>query len=151
MAIAALQARRSIRCYDPNYVIPKEDMDKIINAALNSPTALNAQETDLIVVTNKELIQKANDAVFNTLDDKTKQRFLGRKERYHTTQEIMYDCSALILLVKNERAKPEIVGIDSGILAMAVMTAAQDLGLGTVPMAIVVRPQVEEVFGLAPG
>lgn len=151
MALEVLKARRSIRCYDPEYVIPKEDLQKILDAALNSPSTLNAQENDIIVVTNKELIQKANDVVYSALDDKSKERFINRQKRYGVKQIIMYDCSALILLVKNERANPMVLGVDTGILAMSIMTAAESIGLSTVAMGIVVRPQVEQLFNLAPG
>ena len=54
--LEALNTRRSVRNFDPSFVIPKEDLDKIIKAALNSPSAINLQEHDLIVVTNKEKI-----------------------------------------------------------------------------------------------
>ena len=53
-AIEAIERRRTIRQYDPDYVIPKEIMDKIMNAAQLSPTACDFQGQDYIVVTNKE-------------------------------------------------------------------------------------------------
>lgn len=150
MAIAALKARRSIRCYEPDYVIPKEDMEKILDAAINTPSALNCQELDLVVVTNKERIQKVNDVVYDILDPSVQQRYIDRQKRYGVSQKIMYDASALILIVKNERASGQ-EKVDAGMMAMSIIAAAQDLGLSTVPLGIIVRPQVEEMFGLAPG
>ena len=56
--LAALERRRTIRNYDPNWQIPKDQMDKIMNAAQLSPTACNFQGQDYIVVTNKEKLAK---------------------------------------------------------------------------------------------
>ncbi len=150
MSISQLKSRRTIRCYDPNYVIPKEDLEKIVDAAFNSPSAMNVQETDLVVVTNKEKLQKLNDAVFASLDEKSQQMYLGMQKQTHVKQEVLYDCSAVFLLVKNERASPAIQQLDSGILAMSVLMAAHDLGLGTVPLGTLIRPQTQEVLGLPP-
>ena len=49
MSIQTLLDRRSIRAYDPTYEIPKDVLSKIVQAALNSPTALNRQDIDLVV------------------------------------------------------------------------------------------------------
>ena len=45
-AIEALNTRRSVRNFDPGFVIPEEDLKTIISSALNSPSAINLQEHD---------------------------------------------------------------------------------------------------------
>ena len=57
-ALEALEKRRTIRNYDPDWKIPKEQLDKIMHAAVISPTACDFQGQDFLVVTNKEKISK---------------------------------------------------------------------------------------------
>ncbi|KAH0793324.1 nitroreductase family protein [Histomonas meleagridis] len=149
--VEALKTRRSIRNFDPNYELTKEELDTIVECALNSPSALNLQENDLIIIRNKELIQKIDNTVFSKLDNFFQERFLTRQKRYGVTNPVTYDCSALIMIVKNERSKEGYVQLDSGILAMSILTAAQAVGLGSVPIGVLVRPDVEEIIGVEKG
>ena len=57
-ALEALEKRRTIRNYDPDWKIPKEQLDKIMHAAVISPTTCDFQGQDFLVVTNKEKISK---------------------------------------------------------------------------------------------
>ena len=59
--LEAIQTRRSIRHFDPNYTIPKEDLHKIVDLTLLSPTAMNKQGIDLVVVTNRQKIDEATE------------------------------------------------------------------------------------------
>ena len=52
-----LKHRRTIRNYDPDYQIPQEHLDEILNAAQISPTSKDLQEVDFIVLRNKEKIK----------------------------------------------------------------------------------------------
>ena len=150
MAVEALKARRSIRNFDPTYEITKEQMDTIVECALNSPTALNKQGNNLIIITNKETIAKIDAVALDSVNDQIKERFLTRQKRYSTKNPVTCDCSALILIVKNERSSG-CESVDCGIMAMSIMAAAQGLGLWSVPLGIIARPQVEEVVGIEKG
>ena len=50
--------RRACRKFNPNKMIAKEDLDKIVQAGLLAPSAMNKQEGVVIVVTNKEIRDK---------------------------------------------------------------------------------------------
>ena len=104
-ALEALNTRRSVRNFDPSFTIPKEDLDKIISAALNSPTAVNLQEHDLVVITKKEKIASKDKIVFPLCPPAFQERFKKRQEQFGTINPVTYDCSALILIVENERAQ----------------------------------------------
>lgn len=52
-----IQKRRSIRSYT-NQPIPREDLEKIINAGRLAPSGNNRQPWDFIVVTDRAMIQK---------------------------------------------------------------------------------------------
>ena len=52
-AIEALEKRKVKKNYDCNFIIPKEQLDKIINSAKNTLLAYNFQNI-FIVVSNQE-------------------------------------------------------------------------------------------------
>lgn len=53
----AIEARRSVKHYDPAFVMPEEDLQKILDAALLSPTSFNIQNWRFVVV--RDVDQKA--------------------------------------------------------------------------------------------
>jgi nitroreductase len=54
----AIQQRRSIKHYDPNHVMTKDEIDTLLSHAILSPTAFNIQNWRFVVVTDKALRQK---------------------------------------------------------------------------------------------
>ena len=81
--LEALERRRTIRQYDPDWQIPKDQMDKIMHAAQLSPTACNYQGQDYIVVTNKEKLAQMEKIVIDSLPEVNfKKHFAQRKERH---------------------------------------------------------------------
>ena len=147
-ALEALNTRRSIRNFDPSFVIPKEDLEKIISAGLNSPSAVNLQEHDLIVITNKEKIAAVDKVVFPLCPPQFQERFKKRQEQFGTINPVTYDCSALILIVENERCQEKWGNLDAGILSMGLMIAAEGLGYHSVALGIIAMPEVEKLFDL---
>ena len=69
--IDALLKRRTVRNYLPD-PIPEEHMNKIMEAAKNSPTAGNYQGYDFIVVTNQQKLLELEKAFIASLDEKMK-------------------------------------------------------------------------------
>ena len=57
-ALEALEKRRTKKNYDSDKKIPKEQLDKILNAELLSTTVCDYQGEDFIVVINKETLVK---------------------------------------------------------------------------------------------
>ena len=147
-ALDVLNTRRSVRNFDPSFVIPKEDLDKIIKAALNSPSAINLQEHDLIVISNKEKIAEIDKVVFPACPPMFQEKFKQRQKEFGTINPVTYDCSALVLIVENERIKEKWGNLDAGILSMGLMIAAEGLGYHSVALGIIAIPQVEKLLGL---
>ena len=147
-ALEALNTRRSVRNFEPSFVIPKEDLDKIISAALNSPSAINLQDHDLIVITNKEKIAEIDKIVFPICSPQFQEKFKKRQEEFGTINPVTYDCSALVLIVENERAQEKWGNLDAGIISMGLMIAAEALGYNSVTLGIIAMPEVEKLFGL---
>jgi nitroreductase len=54
----AIYARRAVKHYDPNFVMPEEDLHKILEAAIQAPTSFNIQHWRFVVVRDKALRQQ---------------------------------------------------------------------------------------------
>ena len=144
-ALEALEKRRTIRNYDPDWKIPKEQLDKILNAALLSPTACDFQGEDFIVVTNKEKLAKLEEVVINYLpENDLKKHFLERRERHGVKNVVTCDAPMVILIVKNERASEDWIKIDCGIASMSIMIAAQNFGIESMCLGVVAMKETQE-------
>jgi nitroreductase len=53
--IEAIYKRRSVKQYDPDRVMPEDDLRKLLEAAVQSPTSFNVQHWRFVVVRDKEL------------------------------------------------------------------------------------------------
>ena len=154
--LAALERRRTIRNYDPNWQIPKDQMDKIMNAAQLSPTACNFQGQDYIVVKNKEKLAKLEKIIIDSLpEDNFKKHFVERKERHGVNNVVTCDAPCVVLIVKNERANEDWIKIDAGIACMSIIMAAQNFGIESMCLGVVAmkctQDKCEELFGLKKG
>ena len=56
--IDAIHSRRSVKHYDADYAIPEADLQKILEAAIQSPTSFNIQHWRFVVVKDKALRQQ---------------------------------------------------------------------------------------------
>ena len=149
----ALERRRTVRNYDPNYQIPKDKIEKIMKLAQHSPTACDFQGQDYVVVTNKEKLEKLEKIIVDNLPEgNLKTHFIERKQRHNVKNVVTCDATTIVLIVKNERAANEWINIDSGIAAMSIMLADQGFGIESMCLGIVnlptTRNKCEELFGL---
>ncbi|MCX6255916.1 MAG: nitroreductase family protein [Bacteroidia bacterium] len=53
-----IRSRESIRNYDPNRPVPKEILERILNAGRLAPSACNYQPWKFLVISSSELIEK---------------------------------------------------------------------------------------------
>ena len=63
--IEAIYSRRAVKHYDPNHVMPAEDVRKVFEAAIQSPTSFNIQHWRFVVVRDKELRKQIRAAGFD--------------------------------------------------------------------------------------
>lgn len=61
----AIEKRRAVKHFDPNYIITKQEIDKILSAAILSPTSYNIQNWRFVVVTDKETKARLRQASWN--------------------------------------------------------------------------------------
>mgnify|MGYP000051619997 CR=1 FL=1 len=148
---SAIQTRRSIRHFDPNYTIPKEDLHKIVDLTLLSPTAMNKQGIDLVVVTNRQKIDEATEITFRSIDARAQKRFIDRQHESGVNNALSYDASCIIFLTANERADPSFIGIDTGIMCMSIMAAARHYNYQAICLGILLagnKNELEKLLGI---
>ena len=54
----AIKKRRSIRKYDPKYVVPDSDIELLLEAGMLAPSAVNMRPWEFIVVKNREKLDE---------------------------------------------------------------------------------------------
>ena len=150
MALAALKRRRTIRNFDPEFVIPKEQLEEIMNAGTIAPTGMNTQDVDYICITNKDKIKAISKTAYEGFPKEVKASFDVRKGKYSVKDVVMCDCSAVVLAVKNERGS-EYSAVDAGLGIMSIITAAQEFGIDSMCLGCIVSPKVEELLNLQKG
>ena len=80
--LEALKHRRTIRNYEPDYQIPKEQLDEILNAAQIAPTSKDLQEVDFIVLRNKEKLNEIEKVILNDFPEDIRKKFEERRQIY---------------------------------------------------------------------
>lgn len=111
--LEAIRSRRSIRKYKSNPV-PKELLDKIIEAGLYAPSGMGQQATIIISVTNKEIRDKLS---------KLNAKIMG------SDSDPFYGAPA-VLIVLADKTRPTCV-YDGSLVMQNLMLAAHELGLGS--------------------
>jgi nitroreductase len=155
MTIAALESRHTYRAYDATYAIPRSQLEEILRVSLLSPTARNVQEIDFVTIASRAKIDEISELVISTWPDSIRgprsERILG----LGCKNVLTCDASALIFIVRNERAsQTQWTDFDAGIAAMSVMVAARAFDLHTMCLGLVIRgdkAKLESALGIAEG
>ena len=114
----AITARRNVREYDER-PIPPDDLDRILEAGRRSPSSMNQQPWDFIVVTQRAGLRQLADV-------------------WHYGGHIAGAAAAVALLspASQDPAARETYAFDLGQAGMSMMLAAADLGIGSCHSAI---------------
>ena len=51
----AIYGRRAVKHFDPNHEMPEDDLKKLLEAAIQSPTSFNIQHWRFVIVRDSEL------------------------------------------------------------------------------------------------
>ncbi|MDR3286023.1 MAG: nitroreductase [Prevotellaceae bacterium] len=117
-------SRHSIRAYQLRQV-DKDTLDKIMEAAINAPSAMNKQPWDVRVVRNADLLAKLKDAGAN-----------------------FFDAPTLIIVACD--SENHYAPFDAGLFSQTLMLSAESFGLGTVALGSVPnalnKPESEELL-----
>ncbi len=126
-----LRSRRNVRAYEDR-PIAREDLDRILEAGRRSPSSMNQQAWDFVVVTERERL-----------------RDLARTWRYAAHVGTSAATIALCMPTSGDRDERETFQYDLGQVTMSMMLAAADLGIGSGHASVGDQPLARQVLGLA--
>lgn len=148
--------RKSVRNYDENFKIPRNELNEMLELALRAPSSMNLQPTRMIVVESKEAKDKIRPHMFgNILQLDTSSAFIilaTDLNKFETGIKVFNDSEHLgflskevadrqrsIIIERNEKySKEKIINeghLDAGLLAMQLMLVAKEYGYDTCPIA----------------
>ncbi|WP_084361031.1 nitroreductase family protein [Neobacillus fumarioli] len=149
-----IKERHSVRKYDPNFSIPKEEIEDILKEAVLAPSSSNLQPWRFIVIQDQEEKKELKKIAFNQEQVETASAviaILGDKEMFKSIEKVyqsafeagFLDETRRDLLIKSannlypnapEELRKEIAIFDAGLVSMQIMLIAKDRGYDTVPM-----------------
>lgn len=126
----ALRARRNVRTY-ADRVIPQEHLDRILEAARRTPSSVNQQAWDFVVVTDRDRLRE-----------------LSTMWRYSAHVADSAATIALVMPTSNDRDERDIMQYDLGQATMSIMLAAADLGIGSGHASVGDQELARRILGL---
>jgi nitroreductase len=129
----ALRARRNVRRYQDR-PIPGEDLDRILEAGRRTPSSMNQQAWDFVVVTDREPLRE-----------------LARTWRYAAHVGGSAATIVLVAPVSDDRDERDTYRYDLGQATMSIMLAAADLGIGSSHASVGDQTLARQILGLPEG
>lgn len=118
--------RRSIRSYKPD-LINQNQMDTILQCAINAPSALNKQSWEVRVIQNQELLKEINDGFINYAKEKN---MPGSASRVNEPGFSVFHGAPVLIIVASEKDN-FYSPIDCGLLGQNILLAAESMDIGT--------------------
>ena len=136
-----VQARQSDRSYDKERPVEPEKLERILEAARLAPSACNAQPWKFVVITDKELAQKAGKAAAGLGMNK-----FAKDAPVHilVVEESMNITSFLGAKIKDKYFPL----IDIGIAAAHITLAAESEGLGSCILGWFDEKEIKKLVGI---
>jgi nitroreductase len=126
----AIRARRNVRAFEDRPIAP-QDLDRILEAARRSPSSMNDQPWDFVLVTDRATL-----------------RGLAETWRYAGHVAGSAATVALVAPVVSDPDTRDWVLYDLGQATMSMMLAAADLGIGSCHAALDDQPLARKLLGL---
>jgi len=149
-----MEARKSVRVYDPEFTISKDEIEELLQLAISAPSSSNLQPWSFIVFQDQE-VKKELRAIANNQaqveESSAVIAVLGNLEAYKQAEQIysqnveagFMDVEVKERFVANtvamyskapDAARMNIASYDAGLVSMQFMLAAKEKGYDTVPM-----------------
>jgi nitroreductase len=132
--LKAIAERRAVRSYDSKPV-PREIINKIIEAANQAPSAMNSQPWRFVIVEDKEFHRKLTEAAIpnskkrlEPFKDVNPERYQSIMKRYEELEDPIYYSAPVIIFVIGSG---QFVDLSSPLACENIMLAAYSLGLGS--------------------
>ncbi|MFP4314194.1 MAG: nitroreductase family protein [Alphaproteobacteria bacterium] len=160
--IKAIRARRSIKHYDPEFIIPPEDEKELLDLARQSPTSFNMQNWRFVNVKDKDLRMKIRKAAWGQaqVSEASMLLILCADLKAHKQNPARYWADAPIeaqevlvpMITPFYEAQPEKQRDEAmrsiGIAAQTFMLAAKAMGYDSCPMIGFDADKVAELIKL---
>ncbi|WP_027087670.1 nitroreductase family protein [Cohnella panacarvi] len=163
-----IRERRSVRAYDPNFTISKEEMTELLGEAILAPSSSNLQPWRFLVIDDQQMKEKLLPIAWNqqqVVEASAVIAVLGDLESYKLADKIYtraFEAGYMPEDTKNafvERTvktygslpkdiATRIVSTDGGLISMQLMLAAKARGYDTVPMGGYDAVKFAEAFGI---
>lgn len=163
-----IHARKSVRKFDPEYAIPQEKIEEMLQEATLAPSSSNLQPWRFIVIQDDEAKKKIKEFSFNQEQMETSSAIIaviGDTEMYHNIEEIYLsnlkagniDEEHVKIQIDNAKAlypnapkdaRLTIAAFDAGLVSMQFMLIAKAQGYDTVPMGGFDKAQFAKEFNL---
>src|ERR687898_1481853 len=126
----ALRARRNVRRY-ADRSIAKGDLDRILEAARRTPSSMNEQPWDFVVVTDRERLRQLADI-------------------WKYASHVAYSAAtvALVMPLTEPGEDRDLINYDLGQVTMSIMLAATDLGIGSGHASVGDQALVRRILGM---
>jgi len=118
--------RRSIRSYKPEQ-IKQEQLDTIMQCAINAPSALNKQSWEVRVIQNADLLNRINSSFVEKAKGKSLQ---GSAARAQEPGFSVFHGSPTLIIVGKDKNNPY-SAVDCGMLAQNILLSAESMNIGT--------------------
>ncbi|MBX2860088.1 MAG: nitroreductase family protein [Vampirovibrio sp.] len=160
--LQAINARRAVKHYDPDFAMPQEDVDTLLNLAIQSPTSFNIQNWRFVLVQDKAQRAKVREAAWGQAqvtdasllfvmcaDLKSWQK---QPERYwknapQAAQDMLLPMIGPFYDDKETLQRDEAMR-SIGIAAQTMMLAAKSMGYDSCPMIGFDPTQVAQIINL---
>lgn len=161
----AIEERRAVKHYDPGFVMPEEDLEKLFDLALLSPTSFNIQNWRFVVLRDPELRKEVQAASWNQAQVTEAcvtimicadlNAWANEPERYwknapQATQEMLVPMIGKFYEGNDQLQRDEAMR-SAGIAGQTIMLAAKSMGYDSCPMIGFDPAKVGELIGLPEG
>jgi nitroreductase len=124
--IHTIKTRRSVRSFTPQ-ALPRDRLEAILDAAIWAPSGMNAQAWRFTAITRRELIDRLNARIRESLRVSSVERLRALAEK---PQADFYYGAPVVVIASGEASSPT-VGPDCAAGLQNMMLAAASLGLGS--------------------
>jgi nitroreductase len=160
--LSAIEQRRSVKHYDPDFVMPQEDIQTLFSSALFSPTSFNIQNWRFVLVEDPELRKQLRTAAWDQAQVAEASLLVilcGDLKSWENSPERYWETAPkdvrdfLVSAITNfYKDRPEVqrdeVMRSCGIAAQTLMLTAKSLGYDSCPMVGFDPEQVAKLIQL---
>ncbi len=163
-----MTSRSSVRKFDPDFQIPREELKEMIELAKTAPSSSNVQSWRFLIVDDKEQKKALRAAAFGqeqvetssavyvvvgdlTMDKNIEKIYNDNVELGYMPREV---ADASITSTKgmydsfDQATRLNIAHFDTGLITMQLLLLAKERGYGSGPMAGFDKAQVAQLFNL---